>query len=84
MEAVLMKRIRLRGSGSFYKIYYILCAELSGTNCRNELSCAELSGNHWPMVINSHRSQYQDIHVLYIYLNSGDIGRYGYLIKSCN
>src|SRR6218665_1780794 len=40
-----MKRILLNESGTFYKINIVFCAELSETNCRAELSCAEVSGN---------------------------------------
>ena len=47
MEAGLMKRILLNGSGIFYKICNIYFASnCPGTNCRAELSCAELSGIH--------------------------------------
>ena len=46
----MVKRILLNESGIFYEINIIYCAELSATNCRAELSnaelsCAELSGN---------------------------------------
>jgi len=40
METVLMKRIRLRGS----EIKFIICAELSGTNCYAELSAPNCPG----------------------------------------
>ena len=50
IEAGLMKRILLNEGGTFYKINIVFCAELSETNCRAELSnaelsCAKLSGN---------------------------------------
>src|SRR6218665_3901149 len=38
-----MKRILLNESGTFYRINIVFCAELSKTNCRAELSNAELS-----------------------------------------
>ena len=63
MEAGLMKRIMLSGSGIFYKIYIYFAPNCPGRivapNCprrivlrrivRAELSCAELSGN-WKLL----------------------------------
>ena len=51
MEAGLMKRILLSGSGILYKIYNILYTELSRTNFCAELSCVELSGNLWICIL---------------------------------
>src|SRR6218665_1113160 len=48
IEAGLVKRILLNESGTFYKINIVFCAEFSETNCRAELSNAELSAPNCP------------------------------------
>src|SRR6218665_935418 len=42
------RKILVNESGIFYKINIIFCAELSSTNCRAELSNAELSAPNCP------------------------------------
>src|SRR6218665_196980 len=42
------EKIWLKGSGIFYKIYIILCPELSGTNCRAELSAPNCPAPNCP------------------------------------